>query len=359
MIVIGVDPHKQTHTAAAVDRQTGELGGELTVSSREEGHARLIEWARERSDERVFALEDCRHVSCRLERFLVGRGERVVRVPPKLMAGARRSGRQRGKSDSVDALAVARAAIREPGLPEAHLEGASREIRLLVDHREDLVAERTRIQSRLRWHLHEAAPELDPPVRSLGRFSVLESLGRRLARREQTAQVRIARELVARCRELSRQAKRLEAEITALVRREAPQLLAQPGCGALTAAKLIGETGGIERFRSDAQFAMHAGAAPLDASSGRQQRHRLNRSGNRQLNRALHTIAITQARIYLPTKDYLARRRAGGDSDREALRALKRHLARRIFRILNLIANRTKSPERVEVSTAPVVPCLT
>src|SRR5215207_7150690 len=241
MIVIGVDPHKQTHTAAAIDRQTGELLGELTVRGNEEGHARLLEWARELGGERSFALEDCRQVSCRLERFLIGRGEPVVRVPPKLMAGARRAARSRGKSDAIDALAVARAAIREPDLPAAQLEGASRELRLLVDHREDLVCERTRIQNRLRWHLHEIDPELEPPGRSLGTLKVLERLGRRLARREQTVQVRVARELVGHCRELTRQADRLEREIETLVRREAPQLLALPGCGALTAAKLVGE----------------------------------------------------------------------------------------------------------------------
>ncbi len=136
---------------------------------------------------------------------------------------------------------------------------------------------------------------------------MLERLGRRLARREQSVQVRVARELVGHCRELTRQADRLEREIETLVRREAPQLLALPGCGALTAAKLIGEVAGIERFRSDAQLAMHAGVAPLDVSSGRQQRHRLNRAGNRQLNRALHTIAIVQKRTYAPAKAYIAR----------------------------------------------------
>jgi transposase len=359
MIVIGVDPHKQTHTAAAVDRQTGELLGELTVRGHEEGHARLLEWAREFDGERSFALEDCRQVSCRLERFLIGRAERVVRVPPKLMARTRRSARARGKSDAIDALAVARAAIREPELPEAHLEGGSRELRLLVDHREDLVCERTRIQNRLRWHLHEIDPELEPPARTLGRLSQLGGLGRRLARREQTAQVRIARELVGRCRELTRQANRLEREVETLVRREAPQLLALPGCGALTAARLVGEIAGVERFRTDAQLAMHAGVAPLDVSSGRQQRHRLNRAGNRQLNRALHTIAVTQQRVYAPAKEYLARRQADGKTKREALRALKRQLARRVFNLLHLIAGRTKNPERIQISSAPRVPCLT
>jgi transposase len=359
MIVIGVDPHKQTHTAAAVERRTGELLGELTVRGNEEGHARPLEWARELDSERSFALEDCRQVSCRLERFLIGRGEQMVRVAPKLMAGARRAARSRGKSDAIDALAVARAAIREPDLPAAQLEGASRELRLLVDHREDLVCERTRIQNRLRWHLHEIDPELEPPRRSLATLKLLERLGRRLARRQQSVQVRVARELVGRCRELTRQADRLECEIEALVRREAPQLLALPGCGTLTAAKLIGEVAGIERFRTDAQLAMHAGVAPLDVSSGRQQRHRLNRAGNRQLNRALHTIAVTQQRVYAPAKEYLARRQADGKTKREALRALKRRLARRVFHILNLIAARMRKPERIEISTPPPVPCLT
>jgi len=289
---------------------------------------------------------------------LIGRGERVVRVPPKLMARTRRSARARGKSDAIDALAVARAAIREPDLPAAQLAGASRELRLLVDHREDLVCERTRIQNRLRWHLHEIDPELEPPARTLGRLSQLDGLRRRLARREQTAQVRICRELVSRCRELTRQANRLECEVETLVRREAPQLLALPGCGPLTAAKLVGEVAGIERFRTDAQLAMHAGVAPLDVSSGRQQRHRLNRTGNRQLNLALHTIAVTQQRVYAPAKEYLTRRQADGKTKREALRALKRQLARRTFNILHLIAGRTNNPERIQISSAPRVPCL-
>jgi transposase len=359
MIVIGVDPHKRTHTAAAVDRQTGELLGELTIRGDDEGHARLLEWARELAGERGFALEDCRQVSCRLERFLIGRGERVVRVPPKLMAGARRAARSRGKSDAIDALAVARAAIREPDLPAAQLEGASRELRLLVDHREDLVCERTRIQNRLRWHLHEIDPELEPPRRSLSTLKALERLGRRLARCPRSVQVRVARELVGHCRELTRQADRLEREIETLVRRAAPQLLALPGCGALTAAKLVGEIAGIERFRTDAQLAMHAGVAPLDVSSGRQQRHRLNRAGNRQLNRALHTIAIVQKRVYAPAKAYIARHQADGKNTKEALRALKRQLARRVFNILHLIADRTNNPERIQISTPPPVPCLT
>jgi transposase len=326
VIVIGIDPHKRTHTAAAVEQATGELVGELTRPAREQGHGDLLLWARSLAGERLWALEDCRHVSGRLERFLLASGERVVRVPPKLMAGSRRSARSRGKSDAIDALAVARAALREPGLPSARLEGSSREIRLLVDHRDDLVGERTRMQQRLRWHLHELCPEFEIPAGGLDRRVWLQRVGRRLARGQQTTQVRIARELLRRIAELTRRADELERELAALVRCEAPSLLALVGCGTLTAAKLVGETAGAARFGSDARLAMHAGAAPLDASSGQQRRHRLNRSGNRQLNCALHRLAVNQGRWHPDAAAYLARKQAEGKSRREALRCLKRHL---------------------------------
>jgi len=355
VIVIGIDPHKRTHTAAAVDETTGELRGELTVAARAKGHEQLLCFARSLAGERLWALEDCRHVSVSLERFLLGSGERVVRVAPKLMAGARRSARSRGKSDAIDALAVARAALREPELPAARLAGSEREIRLLLDHREDLISERTRIQQRLRWHLHELCPELELPPACLDRQVWLERLARRLSRREQTVQVGICRELVSRCRELSRRAAELERELASLVRAQAPSLLELPGCGVLTAAKLLGETAGVERFSSEAKLAMHAGAAPLQASSGARQRHRLNRSGNRQLNCALHRIAVTQGRVHAPAREYLARKESEGHSRREALRCLKRHLARVVYRTLRAIED-----EKMSSTKGPVVlPALT
>ena len=344
MIVIGIDPHKRTHTAAAVEQVTGELVDELTRPAREQGHGELVAWACSLADQRLWALEDCRHVSGQLERFLLARGERVVRVPPKLMAGMRRSARSRGKSDAIDALAVARGALREPSLPAAQLEGRSREIRLLFDHRDDLVGERTRIQQRLRWHLHELCPELELPAGALDRQVWLQRVARRLARLEQTTQVRIGRELVRRISELSRRANELERELEALVRSEAPSLLELIGCGTLTAAKLVGETAGASRFASDARLAMHAGVAPLDASSGDQRRHRLNRSGNRQLNCALHRLAVNQGRWHPGAAAYLERKQAEGKSRREALRCLKRHLARVVYKLLVDVNQPTAAP---------------
>jgi transposase len=352
VIVIGVDPHKQTHTAAAVDGGTAELRGERTVKARRADFALLLEWARTLERERLWALEDCRHVSIALERFLLASGERVVRVPPRLMGHVRRAARQRGKSDAIDALAVARAALREHGLPVARLAGPERQIRLLLDHRDDLVGERTRAQNRLRWHLHELTPELELPPGCLDRRCWLDRLGRRLARGEQTTQVRICRELVRRIAELTRHANALERELSVLVAEHAPGLLTPPGCGVLTAAKLIGEIGGADRFSGEAQLAMHAGTAPLPASSGKRNRHRLNRSGNRQLNCALHRIAINQGRRHPPARAYLARKQAEGKSRREALRCLKRHLARTVYRQLTSPAN-PKTPNPTTPTTPP------
>jgi len=333
VIVLGIDPHKKSHTAVAVEHTTGELLGELTIPAGVRGHERLLSWARGLGEERCFALEDCRHVSGRLERFLLERGERSLRVPPKLMAHTRASSRSRGKSDAIDAAAVARAALREPTLPEARLDGPERELRLLSDHRADLVAERSRIQARLRWHLHDLELALEVPPKALDRTCWLDRLDEALAGLD-GVQARIARELASRSRVLSAEIDALEREIRVLASALAPELLALPGCGALTAASLVGETGGAERFRSEARFAMHAGVAPLPAASGCRQRYRLNRRGNRRLNAALHRMAVTQMRMHPPAQAFLARKRAEGKSTREALRCLKRHLARTVWHAL-------------------------
>src|SRR5215217_6382723 len=199
MIVIGVDVHKQSLTAVAVD-EVGRAVAELTVGSPVE----LVAWLGWLDPERLWAVEDCRQLTGALERRLLAAGEALVRVPPKLMAPQRRAGRERGKSDPIDALAVARAALREPRLDHPRPgEQQLRELKLLVDHRDDLVDERRRAQQRLRWHLHDLDPALAVPAGALDRGVWLDRLGRRLARLEQTAQVRIARELVGRCRGLT------------------------------------------------------------------------------------------------------------------------------------------------------------
>jgi len=219
MIVLGADMHKGSHTIAAVAAATGELLGDRTVDVGGRGFAAVLDWARGLGAERVWALEDCRHVSGSFERFLLVHGERVIRVATRLMAGERRGGRERGKSDLIDALAVARAALREglDRLPVAALAGVELDIRLLVDHRERLVRMRTALNNDLLWHLHDLWPELALPGSALLSRKWTTRIGRRLARAEQTARVRIARDELRHMRELSHTIDALEAEIAELV----------------------------------------------------------------------------------------------------------------------------------------------
>jgi len=336
MIVIGADTHKSTHTCGAVDAGTGQLRSELTAAARKRGFAEFLAWGRELDAERIWAIEDCRHVSGSFERFLVAHGERVIRVAPKLMGESRRGSRERGKSDSIDALAVARAALKEgpETLPAAHLDEPALEIKLLLDHHDDLVSDRSDDQRRLRWHLHDLWPELEIPSGALDRDKWLDRVARRLRRTERTARTRVSLELVAQIRSRTKRVRELEREIGGLVRAYCPELLEIRGCAALTAAKLIAETAGIERFSSDAKLARIAGVAPIPASSGRRDRHRLDKGGNRQLNCALHRLAVNQGKWEPRAQAYLARKRAEGKSTMESLRCLKRQLARLVWRTM-------------------------
>jgi transposase len=369
MIVVGTDTHKRTHTCGAVDALTASARGELTAPARKGSFGKLLVWARKLDSERVWAIEDCRHVSGAFERFLVARGERIVRVAPKHMAGARRSVRERGKSDTIDAFSVARAALREgiETLPGAHLDGRALDIRLLSDHRDDLVATRTEDQQRLRWHLHDMWPEFEIPSGALDTGKWLGKVARRLGRAEQTTRVRVARELVRQIAARTTRIRELEGELAALVADYAPQLLAERGCGPLTAAKLIGEIAGADRFSTDAKLARTSGTAPIPASSGQTIRHRLDRGGNRQLNCALHRLAVNKGKWDPDTASYLERNQAEGKSRKEALRCLKRHLARRVWKLLHTspapaappAAPQTATPATI-IGTAPApMPCLT
>jgi len=329
MITFGVDAHKRTHTIVAVDDR-GRPVGQTSVGTTSKDHLGLLRWADQFSLQRRWAVEDCRHLSRRLEQDLLTGGERIVRVPPKLMAHIRDSARTYGKSDPIDALAVARAAQREPDLPVARLDGPDRELRLLVDHRESLVAERTRLICRLRWHLHELDPGWEPKARSLDSKQTLTEVQVRLEDRSGVV-ARLARDLAERCVELTISIKRLAQEITQLAEQLAPALLALPGCGPLTAAKIIGETAGVDRFKSRDAYARYNGTAPLPVWSANKTRHRLSRTGNRQLNAALHRIALTQARWHPSAQAMIQRRRSNGDSGREAVRILKRRLSDAVF----------------------------
>src|SRR3954464_167316 len=346
MIVLGADTHKRSHAVAGVDGATGRVAGDRTVRARRWSFDDLLQWARTLGEERVWAVEDCRHVSGALERFLLARGERVVRVAPRLMAGARKASRERDKSAPIAAVAIARAAVREglDTLPVAQLAGPELDVRLLVDHRERLVAQRTALINDLRWGLHDLWAECEIPERALIRRCWQQRVGTRLARAAQGTRVRIARDELRRIRELTRAIDALERELAGLVAGLAPALLAERGCGALTAAKLIGEIAGIGRFATDAKLARTAAAAPIPASSGRTDRHRLDRGGNRQLNCALHRLAVSKARLDPETAAYLARKQAEGKSRAGARRSPKRPRARRVWRLLQPPRNASLAP---------------
>jgi transposase len=333
MVTLGIDAHKRNHTVVAVD-ELGRKLGEKTLGTTTADHLELVTWADRFGPQRQWAVEDCRRMSRRLERDLLAAGERIMRVPPKLMAHARDSARTYGKSDPIDALAVARASLREPNLPTAQLDGPDRDLRLLADHRDALVQERTRVINKIRWHLHEIDPTCQPPARCLQRPKHLNKLTADLAPLDGLVP-RLCRALIERCRDLTEQISTLDKELTDLVEKLAPSLLAITGCGTLTAAKIVGETAGIRRFRSRHAYARHNGTAPLPVWSGNRERHRLSRIGNRQLNAALHRIAITQAHYHPDARELLQRRRAGGDTTTESLRALKRRLSDVIYRALH------------------------
>ena len=361
MIVIGTDTHKRTHALAVVDEGTGRVRGHREIAADQDDHLAAVKWAQGLDGERVWAIEDCRGVSRRLEQALIAAGERVVGVAPHRMGASRRGERRPGKSDEIDSLAIARAVVKDrvECFPAAYLDESAMEIRLISDHRHDLVAERTRVQNRLRWHLVTLDPELEASLKrgSLADERQLDRINRRLRRMPPGARTRVAHAQISEIRSLTRQVNQLKDELHSLITAHRPQLLAELGCGPLTAAILIGRTAGAQRFATDASFASQCGTAPLPCSSGQRTGHRLNRGGDRQLNHALHIIAITRAQHDPETRDYLARKHAEGKTPKGALRCLKRHLARRFHHLLALPVNPTAEPSpQTRVSDPDTIP---
>ena len=329
MTAIGVDTHKASLAACAVDERGAALA-EMTFANHRAGHAALAAWATGLDPAAVIGIEGSATYGAALARFLDAAGQAVREVPPHLTRRERIGTRRPGKSDPGDALAIARVTLREPSLPPVRRADATRELQLLVEAREDLVAEMTRTRNRLHADLLVLLPGT---TGSLVGPRALSTLARRL-RRCSGLQAELARQRLRDLRRLTAAADRLETRIATRV--AGHPLLEIPGVGALIAAKLLGEVGDVGRFRSDDAFAALAGVAPIPASSGQVQRMRLNRGGNRQLNRALYLAALVQLRHHPPAQAFVARKRAEGKSRREAIRCLKRHLARVVFRAMQL-----------------------
>lgn len=348
MTVVGIDAHKHWHTLVAVDA-VGRRSSELTVEARACGHRKILAWLGKFEDVAV-AVEDCRHLTRRLESDLLEAGHRVVRVHTRLMAGMRRSGREPGKSDPIDAEAVARVALREDELPTAELPGPARDLKLLSDHRRTLVARRTAMQSKVRWFLHEIDPDRHIPSRALRRFHLLDALIAELGD-DPSALAEIARDLLADIRDITVRINSLERRLSRLVRASHPTLLTVEGMGVLGAAMIIGETAGITRFRSKDAYARFNGTAPIPVWSGNNVRVRLSRGGNRTINTALHMAAVTQVRLGGEGAAYYEKLTSAGKTRTEALRLLRRRISDRVY-----AAQRTSEALADAGDTAPTAP---
>jgi transposase len=331
MTAIGVDTHKATLAACAID-ELGRVVGEATFGNDPAGHLSFIAWARSIEPEATIGIEGSSSFGAPLARAAQSAGHCVREVPPHLSRFERRRTRRPGKSDPGDALAIARVTARETNLPPIRLPDRTNEIRLLLEAREDLIGETTRARNRLHAHLRVLLPGYGGKVANLV-AARHRTMVRRLLRGNATVQGELARSLLDRLLRLERECDVLTRRIEALV--DGHPLLALPGAGPITVARLVAEAGDMRRFRTPDAFAALAGVAPIPASSGQIQRMRLNRGGNRQLNRAMHVIAVTQSRFHPPAKAYITRRiETDGKTRREAIRALKRQLVRPVFRLL-------------------------
>jgi transposase len=329
MHAIGIDTHKDSLAACRVDERGAALD-ERTFANDPAGHRAVLAWI-SAGPEVIVGIEGSASFGAALARFVASAGVTVREVPPQLSHRERSRTRRAGKSDPGDALAIARVTLREPDLPPVRLVDRTLELQLLVEAREDLVAEGTRVRNRLHADLRSLLPGYGAAAANLTASRHQRTVGR-LLRARPGVQADLARARLARLRRLALEIGELTTRISQRV--AGHPLLTLPGVGVLVAAKLIGEAGDIGRFRSADAFAALAGVAPVPASSGQTRHLRLNRGGNRQLNRALYTIALVQASQAGPGRVYLARKRAEGKTGRDALRALKRQLVRTVFRLL-------------------------
>ncbi|WP_024444913.1 IS110 family transposase [Mycolicibacterium iranicum] len=326
---IGIDAHKATHTLVAVDA-AGAVHGERTVKAVTDGHAEALRWASKFGDDLEWAVEDCRGYTRLLEQDLLAANQRVIRVPLVLMAHARKSARSPGKSDAIDATAVARAAQRERDLPVAFHDETTWQLKLLMDRRDDLVEQRVAFTNRLIQRLHLIDPARPRP-KDLTRASNRQPLVDYLAA-QSGLNAELAAEELADIDRFSRNIDALTKSIGARVHDCGSTLPDIPGCAEITAARFISAVANVTRFHSEAAFARYVGVAPQPESSGLSRgRMQLSRGGNRQLNSALHTIAVVQIRLDSPGRRYYLRRIEEGDTKAGARRCLKRKICRVVY----------------------------
>ncbi len=333
-VVGGVDTHRDTHTAAAVD-STGRLLGTATLAATRAGYEDLWGWLRGLGSVERVGVEGTSSYGAGLSRHLAAHDVTVIEV-----LGPKRRARRGHKCDPADAEAAARAVLSgEAAACPKSADGEVEAIRMLRAARRSAVKARTAAVNQLKGLLVTAPEQVAAPLRGLRTAALVGACARLRpdpGRGEAAAAAkRSLRVLAARWRALSAEISELAAEIARLCAQAAPALLAAPGVGPEVAAALLVAAGdNPDRLRSEASFAALCGASPIEASSGRTVRHRLNRGGDRQANNALWRIATVRLRNDERTQAYAARRRAEGKTDREILRCLKRHIAREVHRLL-------------------------
>jgi transposase len=334
--VLGVDTHRDSHSVAILVADTAIVQGQVTIAANERGYRRLLRYARDHApDRRAWAIEGTGSYGAGLATFLHSRGEMVLEVDrPR-----RPSRRDRAKSDELDAIRAAREALTREHLARPRQRGEREALRVLLATRDSAVRSKRAAISLLKGLLVSAPGSLREGLRSLStRDQLTRAVRLRISptlNREQRATIIALRASARRVLALEDEAIELQREIEPIVKDIAPQLLAEMGVGPIVAAQIICAYSHNGRIRSEAAFAALAGTAPLPASSGQTVRHRLNRSGDRDLNRALHTIVLCRMRDDPRTRAYTARRQAEGRSTREIKRCLKRYTARHLYRLLN------------------------
>jgi transposase len=346
--VIGVDTHRDTNTAAVIDAITGGVVDHLECSTDAFGYKRVLAFAdRNTSGRRVWAIEGTGSFGSGLTTFLLEHGEWVVEID-RPARPARRDG---AKTDELDAVRAAREALSREHLASPRARGDREAMRVLLAARQGAVVARTKAIGQLKALIVNAPEQLRDQLRrgttdqQLDRCARLRTLPSHGV--EHRATVRAIRAVARRALFLEAEAAEHETELEQLVTAACPQLLDLPGVGAITAAQFLISWSHSKRIRSEAAFAALAGAAPIPASSGKTVRHRLNRSGDRQLNRALHTVALSRLQHDTTTKAYAARRTTEGKTPREIKRCLKRAIAREIYRLLEAHARAAKQANQV------------
>ena len=328
---VGIDSHKSSLAVAGVD-SVGRVIGSKEFSNDERGHVALLAWVRSKGGPRVIGVECSGTYGAGIARYLLSAGEDVKEVPAFLSHRERRTRPSKGKSDVVDAVAIARVVARGEGLASPVRSEVLQDLKMLVDQRDHLVHARTQLINRTHKDLVISHPGYQDWIPKLN-SKPNQSAALALLRKDRSVRAGLIRDRVGDIRRLEAKIARVEEMIEAKLPASGTTLTELVGIGPVLAAKILGEVGDPSRLRSKAAFAMWSGTAPLEASSGMTTRHRLNRGGNRQLNYALYMMALARLRT-VETQAYMARQKAEGKSSREVMRNLKRHLANIVYRRL-------------------------